>query len=247
MRLLVDHMAKRRTEMKWLLVLMALFASNCYAGERIGVVVPSPEEEQVKGLLERLSTAVDNEDPKAYLACLTPDLAAKNRKKVVLRFLEHDLSMEVEKVEILDAGESTIEFVAKYTVYEDGNPSTVVSTVVAEKAGDTLLLSKEEILSQTTPKQKQTVPVAFAERIPACANGRCPLPLAAVQQKAGPEVPEGISGFNDENGNPDPNGIMWIDPLQLLARFPDKYGVPPCIRAELAREAAAKRALAKKP
>lgn len=233
--------------MKWLFALIALLASTCYAGERIGVVVPSPEEEQVKGLLERLSTAVDNEDPKAYLACLTSDLATKNRKKVVLRFLEHDLSMEVNKLEILEAGESTIEFVAKYTVYEDGNPSTVVSSVVAEKAGDTLLLSKEEILSQTTPKQKQTAAVAGAERMPACANGRCPLPQPVAQQKAGPEVLEGIAAFNDENGNPDPNGIMWIDPLQLLARFPDKYGVPPCMRAELAKEAAAKRALAKRP
>ena len=233
--------------MRLLVAIICMTYSSAYAGERIGVVVPSPDEEQVKGLLERLSTAVDNEDPKAYLACLTPDLAAKNRKKIVLQFLEHDLSMEVEKVEILDAGNETIEFVARYTVYEDGNPSPVVSSVVAAKEGEALLLSKEEILSQTTPQQKQTAAVAFAERMPACPDGRCPLPKPVAQQKAGPEVLEGISAFNDENGNPDPNGIMWIDPLQLLARFPDKYGVPPCMRAELAREAAAKRALAKKP
>lgn len=39
-----------------------------------------------------------------------------------------------------------------------------------------------------------------------------------------PEPEQPLSLFNDASGHPDPNGIMWIDPLQLVHRFPEKYG-----------------------
>ncbi len=41
-------------------------------------------------------------------------------------------------------------------------------------------------------------------------------------EPAPPQPP--LSLFNDAAGRPDPNGVMWIDPLQLVHRFPEKYG-----------------------
>ena len=39
-----------------------------------------------------------------------------------------------------------------------------------------------------------------------------------------PEPEQPLSLFNDASGRPDPHGIMWIDPLQIVHRFPEKYG-----------------------
>ena len=44
------------------------------------------------------------------------------------------------------------------------------------------------------------------------------------QPAPAPEPEQPLSLFNDASGRPDPNGIMWIDPLQLVHRFPEKYG-----------------------
>ncbi len=58
-----------------------------------------------------------------------------------------------------------------------------------------------------------------------------PAPAGAASDKAAPVAqPElvppqpPLSLFNDAAGRPDPNGVMWIDPLQLVHRFPEKYG-----------------------
>lgn len=126
--------------MKRLALLLWLFGSACYAGERPTMKVPSPEETQVQDLLQRICTAVDNEDAQAYLACLTKEMANKAKKDIAVRFTQHDMSMEVSKVTLTQASESSVQFVASYTVYEDATPSTIVSSVVAKRNGDTLLL-----------------------------------------------------------------------------------------------------------
>lgn len=49
-------------------------------------------------------------------------------------------------------------------------------------------------------------------------------PAACVQpSERGPTQPP-LSLFNDATGRPDPNGVMWIDPMELVRRFPEKYG-----------------------
>lgn len=45
----------------------------------------------------------------------------------------------------------------------------------------------------------------------ACPNGKCPLPEKPQRQER--VIP---SLFSDANGNPDYNGIMWLDPTKLL-------------------------------
>ncbi len=43
------------------------------------------------------------------------------------------------------------------------------------------------------------------------------------QNPASPQHTAPLSLFNDAAGRPDPNGIMWIDPMELVRRFPEKY------------------------
>jgi hypothetical protein len=236
----------RRIAMKRIALVLSLFGSICCAGERPTMKIPSPEETQVQDLLQRICNAVDNEDAQAYLACLTKEMGSRVKKDIAVRFTQHDMSMELSKITITQASESSVEFVASYTVYEDATPSTIVSSVVAKRIGDSLLLSKEEILSKTSSRPRDAIEnVALMgplRQFPAnpCANGQCPLPPQKGPKDGGRIFPEGLSMFNDEHGNPDPNGIMWLDPKKILALYPDKYGVPPCMRAKLAQEAGLK-------
>lgn len=228
--------------MKWARHAPFLLCSFSFAADRVPVTVPSAEEQQVQDLLDRLRLAVDNEDLRAYLSCFTKDMASKNKREVSVLFMTHDMAMEVDRFTMADTTEGSVEFMAKYTVYEDSSPSQIVSSVTAKRDGDRLVISKEKILSKTTAQriiatQVERVAPFGPLAVNPCANGQCPVPRPRPKQNADPEVLEGISMFNDANGNPDPNGIMWVDPKQLLARFPDKLGVPPCMRAQLAKEA----------
>ena len=76
----------------------------------------------------------------------------------------------------------------------------------------------------------QSVPTA-ANHAADQAPQQPPAPAGAASDKAAPVarpklVPPQppLSLFNDAAGRPDPNGVMWIDPLQLVHRFPEKYG-----------------------
>lgn len=261
--------------MKKFFYILFFYSSFAFAQERITVKVPSNEEQQVQTLLENLKNAVDNENSRQYLSCFTKELADKNKKRTVLMFMQNDMSMEIEKFDIIDSNDDFVEFMAKYTFYENEKPFIIVSSVLAKKENNELLISKEEIVSKSRIRSGVVyndiddggiadnrivfAPIGDGD----CADGNCPLPKNQQNNqqnacpngncrllpntkhkpkfnKQGQEVLEGIAGFNDENGNPDPNGVMWIDPVQLLARFPDKYGVPACMREQIFREAQAR-------
>jgi predicted metal-binding protein len=226
--------------MKRVILAASLICSVCQADDRVSVAIPSEEERQVQDLLERLKEAVNSEDAQAYLACLTKSLAAKQKQDVVVRFMAHDMEMEIEQCEVLESGDSVVEFIAKYTLYQDGQPTRIISSVKAKRDGDILRVSKEDVLSRAGKNNRLSTPMARnvqAQDLAAnpCANGRCPLPRNQVAEEA--EFPKGVSLFNDEHGNPDPNGIMWLPPGYLFRKFPEKYGVPQCVRARFAAEA----------
>jgi hypothetical protein len=235
-----------------------MFCSFALAQERLAVRIPSDDETQVQDLLDIVRNAVDNEDSKSYLACMTKEMASKNKKKVVLMFMNHDMEMELHKFEIIDSNDNSLEFVVKYTIYQDSKSQDFVSHVNVEKAEDRLLISKEDVLSTNSKKPAVNDPVNFngnKDLFPpfrndvcengkcppfqngnnACADGRCPPKKKYVPKfnEQGFEVLEGVSLFNDENGNPDPNGIMWMPPGYLFKKFPDKYGVPQCVREKM--------------
>jgi len=204
-----------------LVLLFAASSGECLGSERVGVVMPSEDERLVTDLVERLERTVTDGDAAGYLGCLTKPLAAKQRKSTIVRFLSHELAMDVEKAEILAVSPSCIEFAAKYVIYEDGDAVQIVSSVTAKRDGDVLLLSKEEILSQNPIRGSGSSDLGGQD---VCRDGRCPPrnPIAL------PGTTGELSLFNDANGNPDPNGIMWIDPRKLAAFRTDRTYCDQC-------------------
>lgn len=237
------------------------FYGFVFAEERVAVRIPSEDEQQVQNLIENIKNAINEEDSKSYLSCMTKDLASKSKKKVVMMFMNHDMEADFHKFEIMDSNKNSIEFVVKYTLYQDSTSHNFVSNVLAERDQNKLLISKESVLSKNSVIKNNNQPenmLVFDENqdnpiLPFainnnCENGQC-LPAgkcppgvncAVPRRKHVPvindkgfEVLEGVSLFNDENGNPDPNGIMWLPPGYLWKKFPDKYGVPDCIRVKM--------------
>lgn len=224
--------------MKKLFLFSIIFAHTAYAQERVAVKQQSQEETVISELLEKIKYAIDNEDYVAYSKCLTKELISKNKKFMIL-FLEKDLGLEIEKFFIIDSDENEIEFFIKYKLYSENNTENIISNFFAKKVDGQFLLSKENIIS----KKQNSNNDKFAEN---CPDGNCPIPqnnLFAKPEKRkldpdiefdekGRQILKGVSMFNDANGNPDPNGIMWIDPKVLLRKFPEKYGVPKCVNGE---------------
>lgn len=125
---------------------------------RITVKIPSNDESQVSKLLENLKNAVDNEDYSNYTLCLSKQLIKKNKKKMAIMFVEHDLVIELGKFNIVESSDDKIEFVVKYTLTVGANSYEVVSNVLAIRENDNLLIAKEEILSK-----KNSVSVANSD------------------------------------------------------------------------------------
>ncbi len=195
-----------------------LFAREANAEERVRVHVPSEAERQVQDLLERLSTAVKAEDHVSYSACFTKNARAKYCEQAALDFVAHNMDMEVGKWVLTDDSDDAASFVVKYEMNRDGVGTEYVSKVRAVRDGSTFVIDREEIQTSRQVREGGVVLAAGGE----CQDGRCPLTKQAQRQQR--VIP---SLFNDANGNPDPNGIMWLDPNKLLAEE-----CAPCNRRE---------------
>jgi hypothetical protein len=193
-----------------LLCCVLLFTLKAHAEERVRVHVPSEAERQVQDLLERLSTAVKAEDHKSYSACFTKNARAKYCEQAAFDFVAHDMDMEVGKWVLTDNSDDAASFVVKYEMNRDGVATEYVSKVRAVRDGSTFVIDREEIQkSRQVRGGGMVVPAAAAGG--ECPDGKCPLPKQPQrQQRVIPAL------FNDANGNPDPNGIMWLDPNKLL-------------------------------
>jgi len=181
---------------------------------------------------------VSTEDFTAYKSCFTKAAQATYCDKAAALFVSNDLDMELSKWVISSSSEDKTQVLVRYTMYRDGESTDHVSSLSCVSEGGKLLIDKETSRSNKAnrsgaAKNRDALGVAALD----CPNGQCRLPLAPVaaapkrkikRTPEGYEILEGVSMFTDANGNPDPNGIMWLDPKKLLRMFPEKYGVPPC-------------------
>lgn len=210
---------------KFLFVLFCFVSFSINAQERLKVTVPSDEESEVSELLDCLKEAINNEDLGAYNSLLTSKFASKNKKKNAILFMESDLEIEVNKFTITENDSDHIGFVVKYTHSIDGQSYNIVSEVTAKRTDDGLLLDDEDVISKKNSRGNRVADCPdgncpLVERVVAdCPDGNCPVNRPANAGKDNRTVPI----FVNENGEPDPNGMMWLDPKALLKTFPEKY------------------------
>jgi len=184
------------------------------AGDRIRVVVPSPEQDQVQSLLEQVAEAVTAEDYAAYVACFTEKAKTRNAILAPEVFVTSDMHLTLGRWLIKSSSPEKKEVVVSYTISHDGQEQRFVSTLDCVTDGSRLLIAKET--SKALPLEG--------------SPGESPLYARTTDRRAAPDQPIGpqkqkkeIYLFADADGNPDINGIMWLDPKKLAEAFPEKY------------------------
>ena len=209
--------------------LMFVISSSVFA-QGLTVHIPPENESNVKDLMKRLEYSINNEDFNEYVSCFTKDLSSKNKKKIAAMFLQYDMGMEFEDFSITDSNEDTIEFTAKYVVYFGQNSNVVISSVVAKKVEDNFVISSEEIVSKYSANSNNVNinndfvfdPNPVNNRLD-CPDGNCPLVQNNPIDQNNNNNKTWVSIFNDSKGKPNLNGPMWIDPMEMVRMFPDKY------------------------
>lgn len=185
------------------------------------------DEELVRGLLSKLEDSMNNNNFRSYMSCFTKESAKKNKRSASVMFVEHELSLEFANFQIIDSNEEEIEFVVKYTTSYSGENVITIANVLGKKQqsedNEILLVANQEILSQKGNQRNayQAGAVGFLNQEQECKDGRCR--LKPVPNKPEQKGRKAFSLFNDSNGNPDPNGIMWLDPRTLMEVYPEQY------------------------
>jgi hypothetical protein len=215
------------------LVLLAP-AMAVVAQERIQVAVPASEEVLVSELLERVSAAVNAVDFKSYSQCFSKAAREKQCKEAARLFVGYDLEMEVGRWAITTASAKSISFTLQYTLYRDGVASNHVSEIDSVLSGATLQIAAEHPQSVRQVTRNEEVQADAVLPLPpapvavgGCQGGHCP--LANMPSFPKPNTP--LSLFNDSSGKPSANGPMWVDPFEIVKRFPEKSGRCGVLRA----------------
>jgi len=215
------------------------------APPRLKVQPPDEDEESVKDLIGRIQDSMERNNLKAYASCFTKEFMNKNKAKAAVMFLEDDLSLDVEKFQIIDSDEDQIEFVVKYTTSFGENEFDTVSNIFAKRENEGLVISKEKVISEKINKQSEGFggqvvfrpkgDPAFPEMLDGegdavqdCPNGRCK--FAPKNPKPEKKPKKEFSLFNDANGKPDPNGPMWLPIETLMEAYPEDYKNCECMK-----------------
>lgn len=193
--------------------------SFCFAQER-PVAKPffDKDEQMVKNLLSKLEDSMSNNNLRDYMACFTKEYARKNKRESSVLFVEHELSLEFNNFQILESDDNEIEIITKYTTsYSGENVITIANVLLKKESDDVLLVANQEVISQKGNDKL----IEKDENQQDCKNGMCRVRPAA--NKIEEKDRKTFSLFNDANGNPDPDGPMWLDPRTLMEVYPEQY------------------------
>jgi hypothetical protein len=208
-------------------------AVTAVAEERLTVAIPGNGEALVTDLVGRVAAAVDDEDFKAYSQCFTKAARARHCKDAARLFVGHDLEMEIGRWAITDASPRSLAFTLQYTLYQDGTATEHVSEIEAVVSESSLQIAAEKPTSvrratRTAASERQLPAMPAAPAVAGgCEGGHCPLVNMHLFPK--PDTP--LSLFNDASGKPNDNGPMWVDPFEIVKRFPEKSGRCGVLRA----------------
>ena len=215
-----------RAAMSCFVVSLAIGSCEVIGEDRLKVATPSQDESMVTDLLERVTAAVGEADFKAYSQCFTKAARAKHCKDAARLFVGHELEMEIGRWAITDFSPQSVAFTLQYTLYKDGTATEHVSEIEAVVSDSALQIAAEK--PQTV--RRLTRPANSERELPAipaapavfggCEGGHCPL----VNMPSFPKPDTPLSLFNDASGKPNDSGPMWVDPFEIVKRFPEKNG-----------------------
>ena len=100
--------------------------------------------------------------------CFTGSTKSKIRKQVAIRFVQHDVAMELLDTQVITAGKTTGEVAVKYRLVLSGDRFDVVSLVAVKQENGYWRISSEEIQSYEHQSPSMCSPSRYA-----CLGGTC--------------------------------------------------------------------------
>ena len=138
------------------------------ARPRARVAPDSGLEADIRQCLENAVDAVNEEDLDGFCACFTGPTKSKLRKQAALRFVQHDVAMELLDAQVLEAGQRTGEVAVKYRLVLSDDRFDVVALVAVKRDQGYWRISSEKIQSFEHQSPTSCSPSRYA-----CLGGTC--------------------------------------------------------------------------
>lgn len=194
-------------------VLFLLFSQDIYA-QRISATIPSKQQTSVQYLLENLENSINSQDYSSYISCF--DKSHKNNEEIINIFLQDYVHFEIKNHIVTKQTDESVCFYVRYELKVNDHSYDVTSLVQAKFLEDNLLIVSEKIKKLSSDSVANSVAKSSDKQ----DNNDFNLFVNDFTKEEKEEEQE-IFLFNDKNGNPDPNGIMWIRP-DVLAKLRNK-------------------------
>ena len=166
---------QRGKNMRSLVLSAILFcAIPAIAAERLAVVVPPPEEDELQSLLETVSDSCSKKDFRTFINCFTPSRQSVVRGRMEDFFICGDFKLDVLDHFIISHDGELVVFGLKYEWSSHSGRATLFSKVVAKRCGGVLKLDTEQV--RKVAFSEQLVPKSeIAARD--CPGGVCGIPV----------------------------------------------------------------------
>jgi len=135
---------------------------------RVRVAVLNNEETDIRDCLRNAVEAANAENLDGFVNCFTGSTKSKIRKQAAIRFVQHDVTMELLDTQVLKAGKATGEVAVKYRLVLSRDRFDVVSLVKVKLETGYWRISSEEIQSYEHQSPNMCSPSRYA-----CLGGTC--------------------------------------------------------------------------
>jgi type III secretory pathway component EscR len=133
-------------------------------------VASNAEETDIRDCLNSVVEAANSENLDRFCDCFTGSKQAKIRKQAAIRFVQHDVAMELLDAHIIKAGKTSAEVAVKYRVVLSDDRFDVVSLVVVKQENGYWRIRSEKIQSYEHQSPSMCSPSRYA-----CLGGTCHL------------------------------------------------------------------------
>lgn len=129
---------------------------------RLRVVPGNATETDIRDCLRRAVDAANAEDLDGFTDCFAGSAKAKIRKPAALRFVQHDVSMELVDAHIIKAGKTTGEVAVRYRLALSDDRFDVVSLVAMKQEHGYWRINSEKIQSYEHQSPSTCSPSRYA-------------------------------------------------------------------------------------
>lgn len=135
---------------------------------RVLVAAHNGEETDICDCLSNAVEAANSENLNGFLNCFTGSTKSKIRKQAAIRFVQHDVTMELLDTQVIKVGKTTGEVAVKYQLVLTEDRFDVVSLVAVKQENGYWRISSEKIQSYEHQSPSMCSPSRYA-----CLGATC--------------------------------------------------------------------------